>query len=312
MPGELSHNERNIVSDVVREYDSDFRVKAGSVADVSLVTPEAGVIVLNELDGLLYFADQYGWNQGGRKSPIQLFVKYTDTQFAFRFMAPIGKTLDIYDGDGTMTQKAGNDSTPVTHNTTYAEAGTYTFYVLGDVLDITWIRLNNQSMISGSINGYSLLLNLVDLLASSTGLYGNISNLNNLPLSSIILSNSDVTGSVEDLVSLVSLVSLTIPGTDVVGDVSAVMGGMTLLQYYYAETTDVEFNSVITISSAISVFSSHDCNWTTTMVDNCLISLANGTVTGATITLGGNNAPRSPASDAAFAQLDAANTLTVN
>lgn len=62
-PRELTPAERKVVSDVVLERDSDFRVKTGSVNFVGDYTPVPGVMVLSEHDGKMYYADINGWNE---------------------------------------------------------------------------------------------------------------------------------------------------------------------------------------------------------------------------------------------------------
>ena len=102
-PGALSHYERNVLSDVVKEMDSDFRVKAGSIPDVSKVIPEPGVVVLNEYDGLTYYADNYGWHKSGAEySPIQIYVEYDGaTQFAITVAITTDAVVKISYGDGS-------------------------------------------------------------------------------------------------------------------------------------------------------------------------------------------------------------------
>lgn len=340
-PRELTAKERSALSDVVLELDSDFRVKTGSVANISLETPEPGVIVLNEYDGLMYYADNYGWHQQGADwSPITLFVEFNGTdQFNFKFKAPADSadpsTLIIHDGDGTITEVDGNDDTVVTHTTDYSEAGTYYFYVLGDVLDLTALIVTQQSFVSGSVDGFGALINLTDLQIWSTSIYGDVANLKTLVNITYIRANaSDVWGDIGELETLVLCTYFRFNLTDCHGDVSRLTSLVLLEDPYFgisnisgdiseigelpnvnsviASSSKVTFDKVANWSTSITIsVGLQDCNFTSMMVDNALNSMVN--LTGVQIYLAGNNAPRTTASDAAVATLIAAgNTLTVN
>jgi len=317
--------------------NSAFKTRAGSVPDISKILPEPGAIVLNELDCKIYIADAYGWGRPDLPfSPIRIFVPYDGvTQFTFKFQAPITSTLDIYDGDGTMTQVAGNDLTDVTHTTTYATAGTYFFYVLGDVLDIAYLNIQDNTGMIFNIKGLSLLLDLYNFRARNTFVYGDIAQLAGHPsLTSIVAPTTNISGNIDGLRTNTILTALILWATDIEGDVglldtlinvasfelkqTAVSGDASKLKtninlnLLWLQNTNITFKSSAAWAFTGSHFYLEDCNLTPTMVDNILISLAAGTTAGATITLAGNNAKRTSASDAAFTQLDAANTLTVN
>jgi len=113
-------------------------------------------------------------------TPVQFKVEYDGTnQFSLKFKAPITSTLEIHDGDGTVTDVAGNDGTEVVHTTTYATAGTYFFYVLGDVLDLTALTISSEDLFSLTVLGGNLdkLTNVTSFRATSLDLVSNISNL---------------------------------------------------------------------------------------------------------------------------------------
>jgi len=59
--GALTSLEREALATLVKEYNSNFRVKAGRVTNVSLETATIGRIVLNDADGKMYMADATGW-----------------------------------------------------------------------------------------------------------------------------------------------------------------------------------------------------------------------------------------------------------
>jgi len=315
--------------------NSAFKTKAGSVADISKILPEPGAILLNELDGKIYMADQYGWGQMGTPfSPIRLFVEYDGvTQFDFKFKAPATSTLTFVDGDGTTTDVAGNDATEVTHSTTYAAAGTYFFYVVGDVYDLTYVSLSGETMASGDFNTFTLLPNLTFLKLFNTGFYGVIDNVNvltnlddlsfgktriggnleklatNTPLLQLQVQISNVEGSVSHLKTLTNLTLLQAITNNITGEFSelATLVNLSLVRF---EGTKIVFNKVVLFSLTGAAIQLQNCNLTSTMVDNALKSFVN--LTGCTINLDGNNAKRTADSDAAYATVNAANTLTVN
>ena len=273
------------------------------------------VIVLNELDGRLYYADDYGWHrQGDDWSPITLFVEFNGTdQFNFKFKAPADSAdpsvLIIHDGDGTITEVDGDDATTVTHTTSYSEAGTYYFYVEGDVLDLTYIDIRNVSFIYGDIAGFGLLLNLTGLYVSGTGIYGDVVKLKTLTsLTLLYFQGTQIYGDVGELETLTLIQYCRGYDSLVHGDISRLNTWTSALLIWF-ERTSVQFNS-IKVVTANGAFILSDNNFTSKMVDNALQSWVN--ITGKNLALGGNNAPRTSASDAAFAIVDAANTLTVN
>lgn len=109
--------------------------------------------------------DEYGaTNDGGiymdnfsaRKvanSPVVFKIEYDGaTQFDFKFKLPSASSIDIYEGDGTMTNVVGQDSTEVTHSTTYAAAGIYYFYLEGDYADLTEINISSQGFTSDIVD----------------------------------------------------------------------------------------------------------------------------------------------------------------
>lgn len=312
-PRELTAKERSALSDVVLELDSDFRVKTGSVDDVSQVLPEVGAVVLNNLDGRLYYADQVGWHrQGDPYSPITLFVDFDGvTQLTFRWRAPSTSTITIHWGDGTESELSGQDGTIVDSLSTYAEAGKYYFYLSGDIIDITYFDVTGETVI-GSINGAVSMVNLIDAHFSlAPGVYGDVSYLAQLPsLTNIQGRGSGVSGSVEAFAARTNITILQLYDTKVSGDASKLAGSAAYL-VLYLDNTKVTYDSKTPFLSG-SQIRFQDCNWTSKMVDNALISFSDGGVTGKIINLGGNNAKRTSASDAAFAIVNANNTLTVN
>jgi len=249
-------------------------------------------------------------------SPIALEVKFDGTnQFEFDFKAPSTSTLTFYDGDGTITEVDGNDATEVTHTTDYSEPGVYTFYVEGDLSDITELKINNQSFVSGSINRFGELSSLIDLNVSGTGFDGNLENILNLTsLETFYVAGTKVTGDVSELAVLTSLDGLVVYQSEVFGDFSKLYPLTLIYQIFSFDQPGTSFENIETWDfSALATMQFHNNAWSSEDVDNCLISLANGGASGANIKLDGNNDTRTSASDAALSTLLAAgNTVIVN
>jgi len=309
--GHLTSLERDSFANLVDQSNSNFRVKAGSVVDVSLEALDPGAIVYNEADGKMYFCDDEWWNPAG--VPIKLKVVYTDTQFAFKFQAPSGSTLQIYDGDGTLTAVAGNDAVDVTHTTSYAVPGSYYFYVEGDYLDLTKINIPSQSFVSGDISRWSELINLKYLGVALTSVSGDVSKFSILTsLVTLKVSSSLVTGNIESWAALLSVATLQAANTSVSGDISG-LGVLTAPGLVRFDGADITFDKIETFNDISTAIWINDCGLSSAMVDNALQSFALLPITNCLINVDGTNAARTSASDAAKATLlTAGNTVTVN
>jgi len=262
------------------------------------------------------FQTMHNPNYPDTTSPIVLKVYFDGAnQFDFKFKAPIGSTLDIYDGDGTMTQVGGNDAVEVTHTTSYPSGKTRTFYfyVEGDYADITWINVLNQSMISGDASGWGVMVNLILIAIGGTFIVCRIDGWDTLT-SLVQVTMKDLLtrrGDISIFANAPLLGSLNIQGTGIYGDLS------TLYQLPFSgvlvdRSVGVTFDAIQSFT-VTARFWAYDCKWTSTMVDNALISLANGGTTTSEIFIAGNNAARTSASDAAKATLEGAGcTVTVN
>jgi hypothetical protein len=266
---------------------------------------------------LVDVGDRFWTNPWRSISPIKLKVEYTDTQFKFQFTLPSTSTLVIYDGDGTVTEVAGQDATAVQHYTNYSNPGTYYFYVEGDYVNLTTVSVNNPAYpnnpyrINLNLDRFGELVNLEAVNFGKIGLSGNIEVFNKCvsPFGLFINGFTALYGNVEEFEGF-NFDLFNIGGaTAVKGDLSVIVSNM--LGICTALFTAVTFDNIVnwTLAGDMNCMS---CDWDSTMVDNCLISLANGETTGKTINIAGTNAARTSASDVAFAYLDANNNLTVN
>ena len=229
---------------------------------------------------LVDVGDRFWTNPWRSISPIKLRVEYTDTQFEFKFKAPSTSTLQIYDGDGTMTEVTGQDSTLVTHNTSYATPGTYYFYVEGDYVDLTVLNIAAHSFVSGDISRWGVLTNLTFLIAARCDLYG----------------------SVEALKTCTSITILTLQNNPrLFGDAStlSVLGNVTCSLYDTAVTFDNVVDMTKTGGSAEYGKSSV---LTSAMIDNIFNSYKDSS-SPFRIEVWGNSAKRTSASNAAIISL---------
>ncbi len=216
---------------------------------------------------LLYF------DQG----PVQLTIAYVATQFVFKWKAPAGSFLTFHNGNGTTSTVEGGDAASKTHTTDYSGAGTFNFWITGDVTDLTYVFVANQAFASGDISRYGELINLDTLFLIGGNYYGNINSLSKLLVLKLLVlaSNQGIYG---DLSKLYTASSLTL---------------LNLIN------TRVTFENIVTFTGTISI-RLEDCNWSSTDVDNAIASFK--TLTLSKVILGGiesdGNAFRSVASDA--------------
>lgn len=221
---------------------------------------------------------------------VSLTIDYTATQFVFKFKLPSTKSITIHWGDGTTENVVGQDLTLITKTSAYSGAGTYYFYLSGDVEELTYIDIQSQAFVSGDVSAWSTLLNATYFRANSTAVSGDISGFS----------------------VLTSLTNLSFRNTNVSGDVSG-LSTLTSATTIHLYNTDVTFDSTPAWSNSTASILIQDCGWTAQMVDNSLASFAGGPVTNSTINVAGTNAARTSASDADKATILAnSNTLTVN
>lgn len=180
---------------------------------------------------------------------------------------------------------------------------------VGESITVDWGDGNSET-----IEG----LGATDIIFNSNytveGTYNVIISGNVLELTNIKIYNQlNISGNVNDWYLLINLTRMICYSTSLSGDVSN-LSSLNKLDYLTFSSTSVTFDNQTTFSNTGTIYL-RDCNWTSTMVDNCLISLAASPVQNATINIAGNNAARTSASDAAVAILEDVannNTLTVN
>ena len=268
-----------------------------------------------------------GWSTAN----IALTIDYTATQFNFMFKLPSTKTVTLHWGDGTSEEVVGQDGTLITKTSSYSGAGSYKFWLSGDVTDITYIDVNGQAFVSGDVSGWSALTSLTYLSCYSNSLTGDVSGWSALTsLTTLYCSSNSLTGDVSGWSALTSLTTLNCSSNSLTGDVSGwsaltslttlscssnsltgdVSGwsALTSLTYLNCSSNSLDFDSspAWAALNCGANFNMADNAMTSGQVDNAIISFAQGPFTNTTITLNGTNAARTAASDAAVATLVAA------
>jgi len=225
---------------------------------------------------------------GWASAIIALIVDYTTTQFTFKFKLPSTNTVTLHWGDGTSEEVTGQDGTIVTKTSSYSVAGTYRFWLSGDVEEITYIDVNSQTFVSGDVSKWTKITSLTYIKAYTTGLYGNIENYNSLPLTYINFNNCiNITGELSNLSTLSNC------------------------GYFGFSKCNVSFENVSAFTNDGDQMALQDNNFTSQEADNIIASLK--TCTDCIININGANAHRTAASNDDLNTLLAnGNTITLN
>jgi len=168
---------------------------------------------MTDVVGIVHTARITGRVRAGRLPPVQLLVDYTTTQFNFRFKLPSTNSVTLFWGDGTSETVVGQDDTLIIKNSIYAAPGSYPFWIEGDVYDITYLYINNQLFVSGSIDNWGLLPELTTVYAALSGTTVNVEvfkDSQKLTLLNTVLSNSH--GDVSSLRTALALKYITVAG----------------------------------------------------------------------------------------------------
>ncbi len=231
--------------------NSSFKVKAGRTGDLADIQPEAGAMVINDTDGHLYIASDFGWVKFEPSSPLSMFYQYDGvTQFAAWMRLPIGQTLTIDWGDGTTTDYPGNDSTLVNLLSAYSTPGSYHLTFIGDVDGLTSLNITDMPLLSGSMNGLKDLTNLDYLAISTTNLIGDL----------------------KYFAGLVSAEMYFINNPFLEGDAAQLQNSTTNVQIENCpRTTFSSVSPFVARAGATMIFSKN--GWDSTYVDNCIRSL---------------------------------------
>ena len=227
---------------------------------------------------------------GGPRGPVQLTIVYDGAnQFDFKWKAPSGSFL-IFHEEGATTKTEGADAVLKTHTTSFITAGTYSFWITGDVTDLTYIDIENQSIVSGDVSGWSVLTDLTQLYVDRTGVSGDISSW----------------------VALINIIYLYCYTTSVSGDISGFAALPDILSLRCYGTSVTFDNTTAWTNASLNQIWVNSNSWDSTMVNNSITSFSTIT-TPANFNIAGTNAHRTAASNDDLNTLLAnGNTITLN
>ena len=252
-----------------------------------------------------------GMSGGRERSPVTLTIDYTGTQFVFKFKLPSTKSVTINWGDGSTEVVVGTDTALITKTSSYSDVRNYTFYLTGDVTEITYIDINTQSFVSGDISTWSALVNIISINAHNTGVSGDISGFSVLiALTLFLLYRTNVSGDLSSLSTLININSIQVFDANFTGDVSG-WSTLTSVTIIRVDDNNMDFDSTPAWGVSGAVLRFDDCAMTSQQVDNMIASFS--TCTNCTINVAGTNAHRTAASNDDLNTLLAnGNTITLN
>jgi len=179
----------------------------------------------------------------------------------------------------------------------------------GNSIDTGWTGEENSPYLTGDIGQ---LTNLQQLrFGSYSNLSGDITDLTSLTYFRNIITNT-ITG---DITNHTALTYLRVSGSNTIyGDIStnSVPNGCTYFYLNSCAMVSYAGSGVSWPNISITINPSAGYGYSSTEIDQILIDMAASGLTGVTITLQGNNAARTSASDAAYSTLSAGCTLNLN
>ena len=209
-----------------------------------------------------------------------------------------------------------NDISEIAKLRSLTYLSSYNTGVTGNISSLTGMSLTYLFLATTGVTGdISALtgMSLTNLYLYNTGVTGDISALTGMSLTNLNLFNTGVTGDISALTGM-SLTNLHLFNTGVTGDISA-LTGMSLTYLHLGDTGVGCDGTPFTALTGCNI-QIQNCNWSSTEVDAYLIAAAAAGHNGCSINIGGNNAARTSASDAALAWLvnpaEGNNTITVN
>jgi len=206
--------------------------------------------------------------------------------------------------------------------------------VTGDLSDLSALTSLSTvylwgTNIIGNISALSALTQLIDVVIAGTGItgdiavfagktllmqlaiydcsvYGNISSIAGLTsLLSIDFSNTGVEGDIAGFTSFSNLIYLISYNSSITGNLADI-ASLTSLVYLWLSDTSLTYTTTSLPAWAGNDIELTSCGFSSAEVDNILIDLASGCGANGRLNLGGTNAARTSASDAALATLIAA------
>jgi len=128
----------------------------------------------------------------------------------------------------------------------------------------------------------------------------------------IAAANTDYTGSLDQVVNMINLTYLNVRTTSFSSSLKPLVEGLTVMSTLVAYETSLSYEAS-TLSSALVSISCYDNGWSAAEVDQIIIDVDTAGASGGTLSIAGDNAARTAASDAALASIVGDGwTVTVN
>jgi hypothetical protein len=178
-----------------------------------------------------------------------------------------------------------------------------TAYNLNALKNLDYLKTVNDSNLVGDIESLRSFPGLTYVEIQGTKIGGNLSSIAGLTsLQYIFLQDSEVVGDLSSLSELTATIQMALRDDPVTGDLSD-LSALTNLTHLWVYNTDIGCTTDALAEWGNITLQAHNCNWTSTEVDNCLNKLNDAGGTGGTLKIDGNNASRTSASDAALIAL---------
>jgi lysophospholipase L1-like esterase len=228
-------------------------------------------------------------------------------QIALQLRVTNAKVVNIIWGNGDTTEVTGNGTTTTTYNSNYLAEGYYVIRITGEINEILRLYTASNANLSFDVAQCSKLPKMNLFSADLSHSYGNISVFTDCPLLKDLLlgrAGEYIYGDIATLKNITGLIDLTLNGVttgpNVIGDLGELMNlGFTtqfLVNTKNGEPYTVSLQDTSRWNCTVNV--SYN-SLSSTSVDNLLINLSRGIITGKTITINAGNSARTSASNAA-------------
>jgi hypothetical protein len=246
-----------------------------------------------------------------------------------------GKALTVHWGDGN-SDAVVCDGTLKTLTHDYGSTGYYGVSFTGDTDNVLTLQVVSQAWVEGDIGNFAVLTGLTNLQIYLTAIDGDVAGISSLNLSFFVASATGLIGDIVSFAGMTGMVYFNIRDTAVTGDI-VTFAGMPSMSNLQVHNSSV-YGDFLNLAGLTSLLTTYLFNtgaltytsgtlpaWTgnairidstgldSTEVDNLLIDLDAAGGTGGVFNVGGTNAARTSASDAAYTSLLGKSwTVTVN
>lgn len=321
--GEAALDEFNVGFEVVDRQDGGIKPTAGGADGTEVLasgTYDESITALNAEDTGLKFSsacrckvDNLLLKEFYYGNVVNLYNdQSTLEETNIKLALPATKQVVIDWGDGNFTTATEGYLVDYAHN--YSSTGEYVIRLTGDLNDVYGFGLDAQSFISGELSTLASMPSLTYIHVGSTGFTGELCSICELTsLTEIRLYNIDLSGDISEIAGWTSAVNLQLYSTNVSGNLNSLVTMLSLTTLHIGTSSVIYTTATLPDWDAANITAS-SCGWTSAMVDAFLIDLDTASSASTkTVNLGGTNAARTSASDAAKTSLEGKGwTVTVN